>query len=962
MFHSPNRTFGTELRLWVATVLFLLWPLVAPAQDQQVPLSPEERSWLKQQQSISLGVGVAFPPFMWVENEDGQTILKGMVSDYIHLLSERLNLEMDVVLDIPFNEALERGKNRQIDFFPCISRTPERSEFLLFSEPYLSYPLVIVTREDAPSISDVEDLRGKRIAAVEHLMVYSKLHNEYPDLGLNFVFTKTVDENLDAIATGMADACIINVAAASYFIQQKGLTNLKIAAPVNWQGVEFSMGIRDDWPIFKDIIEKALGTISQEEKDRISQRWITVKTDMGIESDVVWRWSLGLGGAALLFFAVFFIWNRRLQREIKHRKRAEKSLLESEENYRSIFNESFVGIYVHDSNGDIIDVNDRACEQVGYSRDELLGMNIFDLHNDDADTINQQKAEILQQWNSWQPGTRITVEAEHRKKDGSVIHVGISTGMIHHSGKHVILALAQDITERKNAEISLQASEERYRSLVEGSIQGVLVHADHKPLFVNQAWAAIHGYTPEEVLQFDSIVHFIAPDDRQRLISYKEARMAGKTAPTIYEYQGLTKDGSIKSLENRVITINWDGCPAIQSTIFDITERKRLEEMMRQAQKMESIGTLAGGIAHDFNNILSSIIGFTELALDDVEEGSQIEEYLREVDIAGKRAKNLVKQMLTFARQPEDEFLPVQIGILAKETLKLISPSIPSNIDIRHIIASDSFVSTDPSQAQQMLVHLYNNALHAMENTGGVLEVSVKDVSVDSDLDTQKKGLKSGNYVELSVSDSGSGIAPEIVDSIFEPYFSTRDISEGRGMGLAFVHGIVESSGGKVEVSSTVGEGSEFRLYLPVLQESQSAHPHERESVLPGGTERILLVDDEVPIVEMSSRQLEDLGYSVTTSNSSLEALELFRSRPEDFDLVITDMVMPHMSGDKLAAELVAINPDIPVILCTGYTNRSLEDSAAKIGIREFIYKPLVKADMAEIVRQVLDEDGNDEH
>jgi len=384
-------------------------------------------------------------------------------------------------------------------------------------------------------------------------------------------------------------------------------------------------------------------------------------------------------------------------------------------------------------------------------------------------------------------------------------------------------------------------------------------------------------------------------------------------------------------------------------------EKIKLESQLYQAQKMESIGNLAGGIAHDFNNILSSVIGFTELALDDVERGTPLENNLQEVYTAGKRARDLVKQILAFARQSDEERKPIQVGTIANEVLKLIRSSIPTTIEIKENIESHSLIMGNPSQVHQLFMNLCTNAAQAMEAAGGILEVGLTDVELNEKSALPLSELKSGNYMKVTVSDTGPGISSDIIDSIFEPYFTTKGAGEGTGMGLALVHGIVESYGGKITVDSELGKGTVFSIYLPITKKPEAYQQYEKQK-LPSGTERILLVDDELPIAKMGSQILERLGYQVSVRTSSVEALELFRSKPDDFDLVITDMTMPNMTGDELAMELIAFRSDIPVILCTGFSKKITDEKAAKIGIKSFAYKPVVKADLAKTVRKVLNE------
>ncbi len=383
-------------------------------------------------------------------------------------------------------------------------------------------------------------------------------------------------------------------------------------------------------------------------------------------------------------------------------------------------------------------------------------------------------------------------------------------------------------------------------------------------------------------------------------------------------------------------------------------EREKLERQLMQAQKMESIGTLAGGIAHDFNNILSSILGYTELTLDEVKKNSDLEDNLQEIYTAGIRAKDLIKQILAFARQSDEEMKPVQVSAIVKEVLQFLRSSIPSTIEIRKNIQSDSLIIGNATQIHQVMMNLCTNAAQAMEANGGTLAVGLRDVQLDETAGRVQSGLKPGGYVELQVSDTGQGIDPEILDSIFDPYFTTKGPGEGTGMGLSMVHGIVESYSGKILVESTPGQGSTFTLYLPIST-SQKEQIVYRSEDLPLGTENVLLVDDEAPLTRMTGAVLKSLGYSVTSRTSSLEALELFSSKPDDFDLVITDMTMPNMTGDQLAVALLKIRRDIPVILCTGYSKKVSDTSAAALGIKAFAYKPIVKADLARTVRKVLD-------
>ena len=507
---------------------------------------------------------------------------------------------------------------------------------------------------------------------------------------------------------------------------------------------------------------------------------------------------------------------------------------------------------------------------------------------------------------------------------------------------------------------ALIETEKRYRSLFENSPMTMLLidPASGDIVDANLAAVRFYGWSREELIakKIDEI-NILTPEEIQ-----EEMRAAAKENRNHFLFKHQRSDGTICDVEVYSGPIEVGSRSLLHSMVYDITQRikmmeekEKLQKQLIQGQKMEAIGQLAGGIAHDFNNILSAVIGYTELTLDDVERGSIIERNLQEVYTAGKRAKDLIRQILAFARQSEEETRPIQVDAIAEEVLKFIRSSIPATIEIRKNMESDSLIMGNATQVHQVLMNLCTNAAHAMEDEGGILEVSLKDVTINGSIGVQDLGLKPGNYIEIKVSDTGTGISPDILDSIFNPYFTTKGPGEGTGMGLSVVHGIIDNYGGNISVDSTLGKGTVFTIHLPVTLKQEKHRPYQSED-LPAGTERILFVDDELTIAEMGSQTLESLGYSVTARTSSLEALELVRSKPSEFDLIITDMTMPNMTGDKLAVELMKIRPDIPVILCTGYSKKISEKSAIDIGIKAFVYKPVVKADLAKTVRKVLNE------
>jgi nitrogen-specific signal transduction histidine kinase/CheY-like chemotaxis protein len=396
--------------------------------------------------------------------------------------------------------------------------------------------------------------------------------------------------------------------------------------------------------------------------------------------------------------------------------------------------------------------------------------------------------------------------------------------------------------------------------------------------------------------------------------------------------------------------------------VLDITERKRaeeqrekLEQQLWQSQKMEAIGTLAGGIAHDFNNILGAIIGFTELSQDLIAGNSKLEQNLAQVLKAGDRAKNLVKQILTFSRKNEHELKPIQTHLIIKEALKLLRASIPSTIDIRYNIAvRDDIVIADATQIHQIVMNLCTNAAHAMQHAGGLMEITLKPVDIDAQAVPAYAGIAQGPYLQLSVKDTGMGIPADILGRIFEPFFTTKDVGRGTGMGLSVVHGIVKSLKGDVKVYSEPGRGAVFHVLLPRVEEAVPESSREVQEA-PLGHESVLLVDDEAVLLDVGTKMLGSLGYRVTALQSPQEALELFEKSPEGFDVVITDQTMPQLTGYELAQRLMQVRPDIPIILCTGYSDTVTEELALDIGVKAFIIKPLNRLVLAETIHRVLE-------
>ncbi len=649
----------------------------------------------------------------------------------------------------------------------------------------------------------------------------------------------------------------------------------------------------------------------------------------------------------------------RISQEVKSREKTSHLLAESEAKYRLLIQNQSDLVVKIDPEGRFQFVSLSYCKMFGKSESDLLGHSFMPLvHPDDRESTANAMQGI------YRPPHRAYVEQRAMTIDGWRWLAWANTAVLDPNKKVVsVISVGRDITKRKQYEEYLQESEERYRAIAEDTPvlicrflqEGIIT-------YVNRTYCLYFQKSKEELIGTSFLLLIPEPD----------------RASVMAKISSLTQDAPTQSVEHRVIlpngAIGWQKWTnramfgtegkvvAYQSVGEDITlrkaieaEKERLESQLRQSAKLEAVGTLAGGIAHDFNNILAIIIGNAELTLDDTPSGHSARENIREIITASMRAKDVVQQLLSFSRKSTHVKKPIKIHTVIEESAKLLRASIPSTIGIKTVIPSDSkVIMADPIQIHQVILNLCTNAAHAMEKNGGILEIGIDDIDLDPESSSKYLDIPPGAYIQMVVSDTGCGIAPEIMDKVFDPYFTTKETNKGSGIGLSVVHGIVKNHGGAISIYSELGQGTTVKVFFPVSDATPSSQKTVEE-IPPHGNEKILFIDDEESLAKMAGKMLERCGYRVEVDTNPEEALKKFRAAPHQFDLIITDMTMPKMTGDQLVKEILKTRPNMPIILCTGFSQHVNEISAERIGIRKYLEKPLDKRELAQVVREVLD-------
>jgi len=638
-------------------------------------------------------------------------------------------------------------------------------------------------------------------------------------------------------------------------------------------------------------------------------------------------------------------------RDITEFKKMDEELKESEEKYRLIFQNIPESITItRVENGRYLSVNESFSRLSGYSREEAIDKTPFDLNLFVNPADREEFIRILKE-----KGEVNDFELQYRMRDGTILDTHLSGKPFRFKGEECLIAIVKDVTERKQADQALRESEEKYRTLVANANDAIFIAQDEQIKFPNPTTLALTGYSQEELATLP-FLHLIHPEDRKMVFDRYSKRLKNEEVSTPYSFRIINKEGQELWVQINAVLITWEGRPATLNYVRDITPQKRLEAQYLHSQKMEAVGTLAGGIAHDFNNLLQAVLGYSEMLLLDNDRSWPGYQELQEIRRAALRGAELTQQLLTFSRRVQSKLRPVNLNSEVKQVQTLLQRTIPKMIEVDLIFVDDlRTVNADPLQIEQVLVNLAINARDAMPE-GGKLMIGTQNVTLDDKYCKMHLGAKPGDYVLLTVSDTGQGMDKETLEHLFEPFYTTKGVGKGTGLGLAMVYGIVKSHEGYILCDSEPGKGTTLKIYLPVIEPEMGSEESKEEMGFRGGTETILLVDDEESIRNLGRQILTKLGYRVLTTSDGESALEVYQK--EKVHLVILDLIMPGMGGVKCLEEFLKINPKVKVVIASGYSVAEPTKEALEKGAKSFIQKPFAMRQMFKVVREALDEDG----
>jgi PAS domain S-box-containing protein len=859
--------------------------------------------------------------------------------------------DIDVVYKVmdSWEEAFAALRDGRADLIPNIGITLERKKWFAFTSPVETFSVAIFVRQSTSDIDNPADFRGHIIASVQY-DVGTRLMDQFS--GIEHKVFSNVKEALLELLAGHVDALIYPRPVLLKLAMDAGLEDrIKVVGPPMAE-IKRGISVRKDNHALLERLEPVVNAFVLSNKyEQIYARWYGRPNPFWTPKRLFVTMT-----AIILILALWHSFrvtkvNRRLKLSILGKKKAEDALRANEEKYRLIVENQTDLTIKMDAQKRLLFASPSFCEAFKVSKHHLEGIHLLSLvHRQDFEKVQLAMQSLQVIPNTCRHEGRMLTPKGWQWFSWSSKAILDSKGQIRE-----IISVGRNTTERKMAEVQLQESEERFRAIFEQAADGVVL-LNMQTLSVAEFNPAAHhslGYTQREFGHIN-LRNLIVPGIGDTVSVVIERLTESRQQPI--EVMLRDKFNQLRHFLMKQRPLNIKGDVFLLSIWHDITERKMLEEHLVQSQKMEAIGTLAGGVSHDFNNILSIILGNIELAVLDVPQSHPVMGRLHEIQTAGIRAKEVVRQLLSFSRKEQENRVPVLLAPLVEESLQLLRASIPATIDIRkYIFDPDMTIMADATQIHQVLINLCTNAAQAMADEGGGIDVTLLSANLDQQVSPGSE-VKPGTHAVIRVEDTGCGMEPGTIERIFDPYFTTKKNNGGTGMGLSIVHGIVSRHKGIIEVEkSRPGGGTTFKIVLPLLQQAlpQKADVDEQVST---GDERILLVDDEQAITVIGREYLDKLGYQAQVFTNASEALSTFKDDPSHFDLVITDMTMPDITGKVLAKEIMKLRPDIPIILCSGYHSTIDEGGDGTNGITYYLQKPYDMKAMADAVRQALSE------
>lgn len=908
-------------------------------------LTQEELSWLLEHPVIRVVQDPRWPP---VEFADERGNPSGISNDYLSLVEQRLGVKFEKVRDLSWQQAYSQLKRWDIDMTTCVAETQERREFWAFTRPYISIPIVILAHADVTYIGNMRELDGKKVAVVAGYVAKEWIQRDFPNIQL--VGVNSVKEGLDLLQEKQVFAFVDNMLVIGYYLAKLKLVNFKIAGATPYVNAQ-CMAVRKDWAVLAGILQKALDSISEAERAQIYQNWVPIRYEYGFDYNLLWQ-ALGIFAVVL---AALLVWNGMLSKEIKSRKEAEAALRESEEKYRLLFEKGKDAFVIHEVESmRFVDANPAAEALWGYTKTELRTMTPVDLSLEPQKTI-----EALE--DAAKPGgggTQVPIRWQ-KKKDGSSIAVEISAS---HSftwkNRNVLCSVVKDVTDRKKAEEALRSEREQLLSIFESINEVILVISPqtYEILYANKFTEDLYGKKLRGGNCYEVLNSLCSPCYHCSMERIME--LEGK--PYQWEYHNPILNKDFLATDRM---IRWsDGLQVKFQIAVDITERnlaesekESLRNQLLQAQKMEAIGTLAGGIAHDFNNLLQVTLGYSELLL----EGKTLidPDYadLKKIHQAAGSGAELVRNLLTFGRKVEPNFKPLDLNQCVSQVEKILSRTVPKMIDIHLKLGEDiERTNADPAQIQQVIINLAVNAKDAMGEEG-CLTIQTENVTLDDAHFRLNVEAKPGDYVLLSISDTGHGMDAQTLQHIFEPFYTTKELGRGTGLGLAMVYGIVIQHGGHITCHSEVGKGTTFKLYFPAIPSIQEPAAEETGIMPAFGTETVLLVDDEELVRELGRRILAKNGFTVLTAGNGEEALDIYGRDKQRIALVILDLIMPTLGGKDCLKKILQIDPHAKVLIASGYSGDASAKECVELGAKGFVAKPFRFKELLQQVHKALD-------